>query len=169
MDSKILMESILLVNTINNYLNSTDEEFYYEEILMEYKIALIRYIDKYFNTTLNDPNKVLEFLNDVNNRTKDKLNELNLYAKQYTSENEMYMDLLILITDYMDKSGYDEEKIEFWFKNSQDNRNKDARLYSIYKSLENLNFFERNGFNKTNEESGRTIKMVNPNKKNDDK
>ena len=169
MDSKILMESILLVNTINNYLNSTDEEFYYEEILMEYKTALIRYIDKYFNTTLNDPNKVLEFLNDVNNRTKDKLNELNLYAKQYTSENEMYMDLLILITDYMDKSGYDEEKIEFWFKNSQDNRNKDARLYSIYKSLENLNFFERNGFNKNNEESGRTIKMVNPTKKNDDK
>ena len=33
MDSEILMESILLVDTINKYLNSTDEKFYYEKTL----------------------------------------------------------------------------------------------------------------------------------------
>ena len=165
MDSEILMESILLVDTINKYLNSTDEKFYYEKTLMDYKITLIKYIEEYFNTLLNDPDKLLGFLNKINNTVKDGLNNFGLFVNKYDSKDAMLSELIVLMSEQISESDFDEERIKFLFENSlNDYTHKDARLYSIYKILKYLNYFEED--QKTNENT-RIIKKKRTNKNDD--
>lgn len=161
MDFKVLMESILLIDTINKYLDSSEEKFYYEKSLLEYKLVLIKYINAYFNSALDDPSKLLGFLNKINNTVKDGLNTCGLFVKKYDSDKKMYMDLLNLTTICADKSDYDKKNIDLLFNKAVNDYNDDMGLSCIYEILKHSNFFETD-FEK--EKDAKIKKLSKPNK-----
>ena len=146
MDFKNLMESILLIDTINKYLNSSDEQFYYEKILNMYKKLLVEYID-YYNPdlSLSDLEDLSKVLGESNSSIIDGLNELSLFVNSYDSSEKMLSEIFNLISRLTSKDDFNYDRLKSLLDsllNSYDYLG--DTLYISCKILKELGFFKIN-------------------------
>ena len=144
--NKILLDSMLLINTINNYIYNGTESFYYEDDLIEPKNRLIYCVEQYFTAISNDPKGIITILSNEITKTRDLLhNKMGLYVDEESTDiNEMIVRLINVSIDSMDiipltaDDDYYSELLNIIINSDH----LDSKISALYRLLKSLNFFE---------------------------